>query len=332
MPVRKREFLGLLPKLGELTPAQRKFVVEYLHAQSDLDKVVETVNRHVAVAPRCPRCGASEVQKWGQVQGMQRLRCKACRKGFRGLTGTPLAGLRQREAWMAFAQAMADGLSVRKAAEACGIHPSTAFRWRHRWLQCPRDTKDSNFTGIVEADETFFLESQKGSRQWVRGSGEHQGKHQPDRPPRRRGGAATKRGLSGEQIPVLVVRDRHGATTDEILPKVTQEAVTAVLKPLLSADTILCTDGHGAYKKIAKTEGIAHQAVNAKAGTRVKQRVFHIQNVNAYHSRLKGWMLRFRGVSTRHLANYLGWRRLLDHQAASMAPGDVLAAALSVNR
>ncbi len=40
---------------------------------------------------------------------------------------------------------------------------------------------------------------------------------------------------------------------------------------------------------------------------------FHIQNVNAYDSRLKGWMKRFHGVSTKYLKHYLGWRRLLEH-------------------
>jgi hypothetical protein len=43
--------------------------------------------------------------------------------------------------------------------------------------------------------------------------------------------------------------------------------------------------------------------------------VFHIQHVNAYHSRLKDWMRRFKGVSTKYLANYLGWRRLLEREA-----------------
>ena len=46
-----------------------------------------------------------------------------------------------------------------------------------------------------------------------------------------------------------------------------------------------------------------------------KQRIrgaFHIQNVNAYDSRLKEWMIRFHGVATKYLHNYLGWRRLLE--------------------
>ena len=52
--------------------------------------------------------------------------------------------------------------------------------------------------------------------------------------------------------------------------------------------------------------------MNIAAGVRVRDGAFHIQNVNAYHGRLKGWMGRFNGVATRYLPNYLGWRRTLE--------------------
>jgi len=39
---------------------------------------------------------------------------------------------------------------------------------------------------------------------------------------------------------------------------------------------------------------------------------FHIQNVNGYMSRLRGWMRRFNGVGTEYLPNYLGWMRMMD--------------------
>ena len=42
---------------------------------------------------------------------------------------------------------------------------------------------------------------------------------------------------------------------------------------------------------------------------------WHIQNVNAYHSRFKQWMRRFNGVATSYLPNYLGWFRALDRNA-----------------
>ena len=38
----------------------------------------------------------------------------------------------------------------------------------------------------------------------------------------------------------------------------------------------------------------------------------HVQNVNGYHQRFKAWLLGFRGVASRYLPNYLGWRWALD--------------------
>ncbi len=36
--------------------------------------------------------------------------------------------------WLACGRALVARESVRKAAERCGVAPSTAFRWRHRFV------------------------------------------------------------------------------------------------------------------------------------------------------------------------------------------------------
>jgi ISXO2-like transposase domain len=123
-----------------------------------------------------------------------------------------------------------------------------------------------------------------------------------------KGRKSAKPGLSDEQIPVLIARDRNGETLDAILDAIDAEHLGAALKPVLGKDTPLCTDGSKAFEAMAKDAGIPHQAMNIKADIRVKERLFHIQNVNAYDSRLKGWMQRFKGVATRYLDSYLGWR------------------------
>ena len=94
--------------------------------------------------------------------------------------------------------------------------------------------------------------------------------------------------------------------------------MSQVLKPLVDPDACLCTDGAAVYKSFAKTEGVAHQTIAAH-GPRVRG-AFHIQNVNAYDSRLKNWMIRFHGVATKYLANYLGWRRMLERYREGMTP------------
>lgn len=118
------------------------------------------------------------------------------------------------------------------------------------------------------------------------------------------------RGTSDDQIPVLVVRDRHKSTATVILAKVDAQHVAAVLTPLVDKDAVLCTDGAAVYSAFCKTKGIKHEVIHTK-GPRTRG-AFHIQNVNAFDSRLKGWMKRFHGVATKYLGNYLGWRRMLE--------------------
>ena len=98
-----------------------------------------------------------------------------------------------------------------------------------------------------------------------------------------------KRGLSQEQVPVLVVRDRSGATSDATLLKDDHREVEAVLKPLLPRNAVLCSDGggKGPTAVAAREMGVAHRAINLSKGVCVLAGVYHIQNANAYHSRLK---------------------------------------------
>lgn len=94
--------------------------------------------------------------------------------------------------------------------------------------------------------------------------------------------------------------------------------------PLIDRESVLCTDGAAVYAAFARTRGITHQVVHARSGQRVREGAFHIQNVNAYHSRLKSWMARFHGVATRYLVNYLGWRRMLERYLHAIQPAHCL--------
>ncbi len=82
-----------------------------------------------------------------------------------------------------------------------GVPRNTRFRWRHRFLAWGKNDRPEHLHGLTEAAETYFLESGKGARTL-------------GRPTRKRGGSATKRGISDEQICLLVARDRTGQTLD----------------------------------------------------------------------------------------------------------------------
>jgi transposase-like protein len=175
--------------------------------------------------------------------------------------------------------------TVRRAAALVGIHRNTSFRWRHRFLHSAKQDRNVPLDGVTEADETYLLESQKGSRQL-------------DRPPRRRGGKARRRGLSHEHDCILVARDRSGRTVDFVTGRAPLKPadLQRCLRPVIAPDIMLVTDGHPAYPAFARQAGIAHRAVKRSAGVRVAGKL-HVQNVDAYHSRFKQWLRRFNGVA-----------------------------------
>jgi len=301
--MRNREMNRMLALAPRLTATQRLVLLSALQTTAAGAEVVAIVQSHVAAAPACPHCHSGRVVRNGQASELQRYKCRNCAKTFNALTGTPLARLRQKAKWLTQAQVLREGLSVHQAAQRLDVAPSTAFRWRHRFLRLPQDVKAQALLGVVEADETYFLRSYKG--QQVKG-----------RTRRRRGGSAAKRDLSDEQVPVLVARDRSGSTTDFILDVADKAHELAALAPLLASDSILCSDGGGALAAVARKLGIEHHVLNMSKGPRV-QGPWHIQNVNAYHGRLKNWMARFKGVATSYLASYLGWFRANDRSAHS---------------
>ena len=83
----------------------------------------------------CPHCGGDDIRRWGKASGKPRYRCVRCRKTFNPLTGTPLAGLHYPDRWQDQARALISGETIAKAATRCGVDYTTAFRWRHRFLE-----------------------------------------------------------------------------------------------------------------------------------------------------------------------------------------------------
>ena len=318
--MRARELKRWLAEAERLTPAQQEQVLAKLQGQRSQGLVARLLSDRVPT--KCPHCSDTRIVRHGQAAGVQRFRCRGCGKTFNPLTGTAMAGLRYRNRWLHQAEAMEAGLSVRKAAARMGVHRTTAFRWRHRFLVVARETKDQHLGGVVEADEAYFLRSFKGQRQQLAA-------HGGGRCPRQRGGCGAKRGLSDEQVPVLVARNRTGQMTDHVLSSGNKRGLLAVLPTAIASDAVLCTDGSAMLASAARDLGIEHHALNTLRGER-KRGAWHVQNVNAHHSRLKGWMARFRGVATSYLPNYLGWFRALERNAqVGAGPASLLRLAMT---
>lgn len=218
--------------------------------------------------------------------------------------------------------------SVRELADKLGISKDTVWRRRQIILRSLSQTIKPVF-GIVEVDETFVRESRKGSREW----GRHQ--HDPLRHPKppcmrwyeyKLKGALMQRGLSKWRLPVLTAIDRSGNRFAERLPDRRDRKIFQCLSPIICRDAALCSDGLSAYARFAQASGISHFVLGNKPGTRKIARSFHIQNVNALHSRLRDFLRPFEGPAKTYLDGYVDWYFLRNGMEPDRAFDKVLVA------
>ena len=227
------EFLDLVSVITQLDHHQRALLTSALTQLSDEPKVSELIETSFDSKGVCPHCAHNKFYRHGKAHSLQRYRCKSCKKTFNALTKTPLAHLRYKSRWLDYLAAITDSLTVRQAASDLKVHRNTTFRWRHRFLAWIKQDRPTILHGITEADETYLLESHKGSRKL-------------ERKPRKLGGSANKRGISNEQVCILIARDRSKQTLDFVTGNgaITKAILTTHLKPILDSDALLVSDSN----------------------------------------------------------------------------------------
>ena len=282
---------------------------------------------------RCPRCSCPRVHRWGSFSGRQRYRCTGCERTFSDLTGTPAAYIKKLWLWPAYCRGMETGESLRAAAQRLDIHPSTAFRWRHRLLaglrardeglgECADEGPDEGpdrevLTGWVELCLLGgYSESFKGRRS---GLGRPARTHAVPRP---------WRYLSDPRaVRVLVATDRDGHVVTGIVRRPVPRAgdLERILGGRLRGRShgrgpvlVVARAGAGllGYRRFADRLG---GTVRSACGPEGRHPLVTAERARLYWLRLQHWMVRFRGVATRYLPHYLLWHRWLDraHRHAS---------------
>ena len=198
---------------------------------------------------------------------------------------------------------MNEQLSLKKAAEKVGISYRTSFIWRHKILSTLKDAEPNQLEGIVEADDTYFRYSEKGSRRLKR-------------KPRKRGSGNMT--LKKNKVPVVLAADRKGNTVLNVSGRgtVNRKNLGAVMAGKFHPDATLCSDGANVYKGLAMQEGIKHVRSAIYDRPIAKNKVYNIQTVNQLHKELKEYMGKFNGVSTKYLQNYLYWFMLTKKKLA----------------
>ncbi len=247
----------------------------------------------------CPHCEHIKYVKMGIDKGVQRYKCKGCNRTFTPFTGTWMAQIHKKAKLADYLKLMQQGLSLDKIVAKLNINKKTAFDWRHKITISLKELDTDTFLGITESDETFFLHSEKGSVKITRKS-------------RERGKQVKTRGISKEQVAVIVSADRKNEISLKLacFGRISKKDITKAIGNKIDTQTVLCTDGHASYKGFAIDNKLEHHVFKANLKQFTKQGNLHIQNINSLHSRLKKWINDdLYGVSTKYLQNYLNWFR-----------------------
>lgn len=125
--------------------------------------------------------------------------------------------------------------------------PAVPERRFHDGFACPRcrhrvmaqlAPAEPALSGIVEADETVPPPELQAVA--LRGSADAEARHRGGQPAWARG---------RDKVPVLIARNRAGATRAVVFPgTATTEALTAALRGVVDLASALCTDGSGALR------------------------------------------------------------------------------------
>lgn len=196
-----------------------------------------------------------------------------------------------------------EGRSLAECAKRCGISIPTAHVWRHKILSAlSEESFDHGYSGLIEMDEMFVRISYKGnhtkSKTFVM-----------PRAPHKRG---TDNHTPGNRTKatVLCVVER-GKRFSGVIPcrgLINQPILETLFDGRLSDESVVMTDGLRAYKQYLDTTNAQHIVLPRFGYNAHQVRVigpYHINNVNALHSRFRDFMQPYKGISTKFLSNYL---------------------------
>ena len=198
--------------------------------------------------------------------------------------------------WASYVEGMAAGESPARRAARCGACVKTSWFMRMRALEAMRSQLQPMRGGdgvSAQADEPYLNESFSGRRSGM------------PREPHANGHGVRSRGISSLKVAVVTVVNDLGDCTAVLAARGRPgaEQIRAGLAPARVAGSEVSTDMHSSCDApLAEAGAASHNRYGAADAGEDE-----LGMVNALHERLRGFLWRFRGVSTRRLQRYLWW-------------------------
>ena len=244
---------------------------------------------------KCPKCNSDYIVKNGFKNKTQRYKCKNCNKFFSISTNTITSNVRlSYNQFLNFMICLINYNTIEETAKIVGLSDRDTYNIRIKIISTLKKYKKEKLKGIVQCDEKYVRLSFKGTR-----------KNKMPRESRRNGQEGRTAGISMEQVCILMAIDSY----DNIFIKVVG------LGPLSTDDlennftdwieekSILVTDSKSSYIKFAKDHNLILKQIPENKHT--TKDGYHLGELNSLMSELDVLLLKCRGLSTRHLQEYL---------------------------
>lgn len=246
----------------------------------------------------CEKCECKLHKNGKTKNGVQKYICPRCKKTISETSNTIIHHSKLPfKIWSNVIDNLLNGFSLRRIAEENNISVLTSFRMRHKVLLALKTFVEGiRLTGAIQSDEKYFSINLKGTKP----------KNMPRYSKKRTSTSSPYRGISHHKICVVSSIDEY----DNLLLKITGlgRCTTEMLenslgKKLENAKTINA-DSASAYQDFCSSHNLKLQAVPSGCHSNGQ---INIAEINGVHSQLETWLSKFRGVSTRHLQDYLNW-------------------------
>lgn len=114
----------------------------------------------------CPHCKSNAYIKYGKFNGIQRFKCKNCKKTFSLVTNSVWSYSKKKPSdWFRFCELILEKKVLRECAEILNINIITAFMWRHKVLDSlNKIQKEVVLAGNIHMVKTTTKENFKGSK------------------------------------------------------------------------------------------------------------------------------------------------------------------------
>ena len=273
MTKRELTFDEVLSYLEKLPYNRFKEAVNHysIHTQSNLEKVMDimvTLNfqqrlERLMINSNCPICNSQIIVKNGKENYVQRYRCKDCGKSFTLFTNTVLEKTKWHwDIWIKVLEMTLNNYSLNnmktvleKDYGCIEISPKTIFLWKHKLIHVLASFPMPKLTGVIQIDETFIREAQKGSKNLI----SYINKVDVRKP--RYGRIPSKFGVMGSEFATVTTAiDNRGYSVSKVscLGKLTKNLLVDLFEEHFDNPSYICSDANSVYEDYCNLFDVPH--------------------------------------------------------------------------